>query len=480
MSAFRARQTQPISIQTKMRRLVVAFAISAGLILLAVLGMLMAHNSNYSGLLYNVTTASKFNQDFKETIDLKMYYYVIESQYSDGLPIDEVKNAQVLAQNLLNTTTEKESRLAISSVLDLCRNLEEKIYQIQSDTSYDDRQEQLENNVYVLTALIEEYMYNYLYHEAVHLDALQKENSVRIISEIVVIFLLAACLVLLLTQYISRLSRSITQPIADLCARVEEISAGDLSVKTPVESGEYEIRTLSEGMEQMTQRLATQIQENNRKQDTLRRTELALLQAQINPHFLYNTMDTIIWLIEADKPQEAMDMVSNLSMFFRHSLSRGEDVITLQEEEKHVRSYLQIQQVRYKDIMEYTINIDPSLHAVRIPKLTLQPLVENALYHGIKMKRGMGHIYVIGRAEGDHVLLQVTDDGVGMSPQRLGQLRQAMEGGERVGFGFSTVHERLRLFFGEGYGLSLSSQENVGTTVTVRIPGAGHAEEGLT
>lgn len=479
MTGLLVRKDRPASIQAKMRRLVVAFAISAGVILVAVLGMLIAHNSHYSGLLYNVTTASKFNQDFKETVDLKMYYYVIESQYSSGLPIDEVKNAQVLAQKLLNTTTEKESRLAISSVLDLCQNLEEKIYQIEATTSYDDRQQQLENNVYVLTALIQEYMYTYLYHEAVHLNALQQENSVRILSEIVVITVLAACLVLLLTRYISRLSRSITQPIADLCARVEEISAGDLSVKTPVETGEYEIRTLSEGMEQMAERLNGQIEENNRKQDTLRRKELALLQSQINPHFLYNTMDTIIWLIEADKPQEAMNMVSNLSTFFRLSLSRGEDVITLQEEEKHVCSYLQIQQVRYKDIMEYTVNIDPSLHSVRIPKLTLQPLVENALYHGIKMKRGMGHIYVTGRSEGVNVLLQVTDDGVGMSPQRLAQLRQAIDGGERVGFGFSTVHERLRLLFGPGYGLSLSSQENVGTTVTVRIPGEKHTEEAL-
>ena len=181
-------------------------------------------------------------------------------------------------------------------------------------------------------------------------------------------------------------------------------------------------------------------------------------------------MDTIIWLIEAEKTEEAVEMVSNLSSFFRHSLSRGEDVITLREEEQHVCSYLQIQQARYRDIMRYTVNIAPELKDVSLPKLTLQPLVENALYHGIKLKRGLGHIYVVGRAEGDDILLQVTDDGVGMSPERREELTRAMEQGERVGFGLSTVHERVRLFFGPPYGLSISSQEGIGTTISVRIP----------
>ena len=226
----------------------------------------------------------------------------------------------------------------------------------------------------------------------------------------------------------------------------------------------------------MISRINAQIQEITQKQASLRRTELALLQAQINPHFLYNTMDTIIWLIEADRHQAAVEMVSNLSDFFRHSLSRGEDVITLGEEERHVRSYLQIQQARYKDIMEYAICIDPGLQRARLPKLTLQPLVENALYHGIKLKRGKGCIYVTSRVEGTDILIQITDDGAGMAPARLAELSRALETGERGGFGLVTVHERLRLLFGPPYGLTLSSRQGVGTTVTVRIPCGG--EEG--
>ena len=296
------------SIESRMGRLVVMVCVFMAAILAVVLALVLAYNSQYKNLLYNVTTASEFNQDFKENIDLKMYYYVIESRYSEGLPIQEIQDAQALAKDLLNSTSQKDSLQAVTSVLDLSR-------------------------------------------------------------------------------------------------RAEDVIGGDLTVREPVRSETYEIRTLSEGMEQMIARLNAQIQEITQKQASLRKTELALLQAQINPHFLYNTMDTIIWLIEADRPQAAVEMVSNLSSFFRHSLSRGEDVITLGEEEEHVRSYLQIQQARYKDILDYAVEIDPALRETRLPKLTLQPLVENALYHGIKRKRGKGHISVTSGREGDSVLI---------------------------------------------------------------------------
>ena len=458
------------SILHRLRGLVFTFVLLAVLILAAAFALLARYNNRYRNLLYNVTTASEFNQDFKTNIDLKMYYYVIESQYSDGLPLDEVHAAQRLAESLLSTTTEKDSRMAISSVLSLCRNLEEKIYQLRDADSYDQRQSQLENNIYVLTALIQEYMYNYLYCEAVQLNAIQAQTTRQLTAEYFIIAVLTGLLVVFLIRRTIRLGRSITGPITDLCARVEGVDSGDLTEREPIRAETYEIRTLSEGFEQMVGRLNRQIQETAHNQERLRRTELALIQAQVNPHFLYNTMDTIIWLIEAGKTQEAVEMVSNLSSFFRNSLSQGRDVITLREEEAHVRSYLEIQQARYKDIMRYTINLAPELKGTLIPKLTLQPLVENALYHGVKLKRGLGHIYVIGRSEGDDILLQVTDDGVGMEPERLEELTRALEQGDRVGFGLSTVHERVRLFFGPPYGLSISSQPGVGTTISVRIP----------
>lgn len=458
------------SIKGRLRHLVAAISIVLAVLLVSVLLMLGSYSSHYARLLHNVTTASEFNREFKDTIDLRMYYYVIESQCSQGLPIEEVRAAQTLAKSLIDTTFQKNSRQAITSVLDLCENLEGKIYQIEETSDYDQRLTQLENNVYVLTSLVEEYMYTYLYYEAAELNAVQQVVTRQAGVEIALIILAAALAIVFLLRYSIRLSRSITAPLEELCRRARRVDAGDLTVQEPVPSEIREIRTLSEGMEQMIGRLDDQMGEIKRRQESLRRTELALLQAQINPHFLYNTMDTIIWLIEADKQQEAVEMVANLSSFFRHSLSKGEDVITLAEEERHVRSYLQIQHARYQDIMEYILDIDPGLHDAMLPKLTLQPLVENALYHGIKLKRAKGTIRITATLADGCVLLRVEDNGVGITPQRLIQLRGAMERDERVGFGLSAVNQRLRLQFGPEYGLRLDSEEGQGTTVTARIP----------
>ena len=513
------RPGKPVTLESRLRHLVFFFAVPLLILILILFLILFTYVGKYADILHNVTTASEFNQDFKESIDLKMYYYVVESHYSEGLPIQEVEDAQKLAKGLLDTTKEKESWKAISGVLKLCTNLEGKIRQIEETKSYDDRQAQLENNIYVLTKLIQEYMYNYLYHEAALLDRLQAQMMKRLYLEIALIAFLALLLLGLKIQRFLRFGRSITQPISALCSRVTAIGEGDLTPKTPVQAQEYEIQTLSDGFEQMVSRLNQLIEQNRQEQISLRKAELALLQAQINPHFLYNTLDAIVWLVEMEKNEQAVEMVTSLSSFFRSSLSNGRDIITLREEEQHVRSYLEIQQVRYKDILSYEIAIDPHLSSCRIPKLTLQPLVENALYHGIKQKRGMGHITVSGVREGNDILFTVEDDGAGMSPARLMQVRGALEemtrrdtGGdgtekargeklekavkecalertplagrlpkedqERVGFGVVTVHERLQLLFGAAYGLKIESEEGRGTCVHVRIPMEGENSSG--
>ena len=196
-------------------------------------------------------------------------------------------------------------------------------------------------------------------------------------------------------------------------------------------------------------------------------TELQLLQAQVNPHFLYNTLDTIVWLVEGGMQQDAVDMITSLSVFFRTSLSKGKDIIPLSEEARHTLSYLEIQQSRYRDIMEFEINIPPELDEVMVPKLTLQPLAENALYHGIKNKRGKGKILIEGFNLGDDMMLRVTDNGQGMTPERLYEVQKAIRTGERAGFGLAAVSERIALYYGPGYGLKISSTEGEGTVMEV-------------
>lgn len=463
----------------KLRGLIAAILVPMSIVVAILIGVLCWYSLQYQTILQNVTAASAFNQNFKSDVDLKMFYYVSDSAYSEGKPFAEVESARELADTLLSHTTEKKSIEAIESVRDLCITLEQRMDEIDDAGSYDEGMTQLENNIYILTELIQTYMYDYLYYESAHMSQLQSEVIEQLQYVIMAAIGLFLIFIIAITIYTSRVTNEITAPLTFLTKRVKDIQRGDFEQHTPVEAKEIEIQTLSDGFEEMVGQLNTLIQENKRAERRKRHAELELLQAQINPHFLYNTLDTIIWLIEADKKSESIEMVSALSDFFRFCLSRGKDIITLEEEQKHVLSYLSIQKIRYQDRMDYEVVIPESLYGYSIPKLTLQPLVENSIYHGIKLQREKGQIKVSAMDLGDKIELTVKDNGAGMTDERLSEMRNAIENGEKVGFGLRTVHQRMQLLYGEEYGLTISSTEGVGTTITAVIPKVENNEKGI-
>ncbi|HHU91396.1 MAG TPA: sensor histidine kinase [Clostridiaceae bacterium] len=448
--------------------IIVSLPLMLVIIALAIVGI--AYAFRYNAILSNVTTASEFNQNFKDDVDLKMYYYVIDSQYSEGLPLGEVHSAKDIAQKLNDTTTQKDSIRAISSVLSLCNTLEQKMQQIAETKEYDSRVDQLEKNIYILTDLIQKFMYTYLYYESAYLNSLQSDMVTNMILLMVIAIFFSLALLYFLLISSKKLSRKIVDPIDIICERMEAIGKGSLSVREPIQADVEEIQLLSDGIENMVERLIKQIEKNTQQEKQRRRTEFALLQSQINPHFLYNTLDTIVWLIESEEISEAVRMVASLSNYFRFSLSRGKNVISIEEEEQHIRSYLEIQQMRYRDLMDYEIDIPEHLKKYILPKLTLQPLVENALYHGIKNRRRKGIIRLTGREENGCVILEVADDGRGMTKERLEQVRSSLTDGKSQGFGLRTVHQRIQILFGGQYGLTLVSTLDVGTKVIVTIP----------
>ena len=199
-----------------------------------------------------------------------------------------------------------------------------------------------------------------------------------------------------------------------------------------------------------------------------------MLQEQINPHFLYNTLDAIIWMTEAGENKKAIQMTQDLSTFFRVSLSKGASQITIENEREHVKSYLKIQRFSYQDILDYKIDFDDDILGYHIQKLTLQPIVENAIYHGIKNKRGKGMIQVSGKLEGNDVVFRIEDDGIGMTDEELSHLRGIISGriteDEQAGFGMANVQKRLVKNYGASYGIQVESEYMKGTVVTVRIP----------
>ena len=219
---------------------------------------------------------------------------------------------------------------------------------------------------------------------------------------------------------------------------------------------------------QKIQKLMNQVRQ---EEISLRKTELKALQAQINPHFLYNTLDAIGWLCEEERCQDAVEMVNALAKLFRISISKGHELITIQKEVEHARSYLKIQKIRYEDILDYRIVIEEQILHKRVLKMLLQPIVENALYHGIKNKRGGGCIIIRGYEDRDNLIFEVEDNGSGMDPETLEKVRKKLSGtfeGEQAdlkkgGFGLNNVAQRLRMYYGDQAEILVESEKGIGT-----------------
>ena len=290
-----------------------------------------------------------------------------------------------------------------------------------------------------------------------------------VLGPVIIIGVIVALIVAWMVRKSFRLAKEITHPISCLSENVRKVGHGNFEI-LPVETNVIEVKNLDQGIQKMARRIQTlleNVKEEERKQHM---TQLELLQAQVSPHFLYNTLDTIVWMVEADMHDEAIEMLTHLSMFFRTALSKGEDVISLFDEVLHTKSYLEIQQIRYSDILEYSIDLPEEFEMISLPKLTLQPLVENALYHGVKEKRGQSKITITFDDAGDDIIIQVLDDGIGMKEERLQEVKEGLKQNNNVGFGLAAVQGRLVLYFGAGYGIDIWSKYGEGTRIRVRIP----------
>lgn len=437
--------------------------------IIAEMAMLGGYAYQYSRISHNVKVSSKFSNDFKDTVDLKMYYYAIKSKSQTELPVGEVEDALELAYSLQKVTVNKESQRAIQNVADYCENLEKNMYRMEATASYDARMQMLENNIYVLTNLIEDEIMNYIYYEARRLAEIESS----MIRNILIFLGLVCAAITVLVIWIWRRSyyfiSGITDPVSKLCENVNQVGMGNFEI-TSVGSKDLEIEQLDIGIQNMAKRISDLLEDVKQEEQLKYKAEMQLLQAQINPHFLYNTLDTIVWMVEAGMYEPAIEMLTNLSVFFRTALSKGEDVIPLKDEKRHTQSYLDIQKMRYRDILEYSIELPKELEEYRIPKLSLQPLVENALYHGVKEKRGSSTITVTCKDAGEDILIIVKDNGIGMKKEQLEKVRSEIRVKGQGGFGLSAVEGRIRLYFGEEYGLNIVSEYGVGTEISIRFP----------
>lgn len=281
---------------------------------------------------------------------------------------------------------------------------------------------------------------------------------------------IATAVVMIATIIISAvLFRVLSRPINDLASAMKAFEEDTGSfVYAPV-GGAREVRELSDYFGHMVEKIQELMATVRSEEVNLRKTELRALQAQINPHFLYNTLDSVSLMCEQGRNDDAVTMVNALARLFRISISKGHELIPIRNEAQHAQSYLQIQSVRYKNQFSYTFQIEEGCLDYLCNKITLQPIIENAIYHGINGLVDEGEITICVRSEGEDIIFTVEDNGIGMEPEQVKEILRN-EQGNRMGIGIKNVNDRLKIFFGEHYGISIQSVPDEGTCVIVRMP----------
>ena len=464
-----------------MKRLLITF-IPPACIILYLLFVLKWQNDEYTNIVKNLSIATEFNFKFKENVDHKMYRVVIGADTIENLnPYEDLEYAKNIFEKLLESGDLKEEINRPKGLITLVNILNNQIDNIAKSDIYKDYNKNilsLEYDIRITTELIEDTVNDYIYEETKKLNTV----SIKIRKQMAVIFtfsIISILCILYFTMYMYNLvSGHIADPIKKLCNYTKR-SENDL-LENNLKSNILEIDELSYNFNDKIIRIKELIENIKIEQKNKKNTELWLLQAQINPHFLYNTLDTVVWMAEAGDSKKVVDMITALSSFLRIGLNKGKKFIQIREEIRHIESYLKIQKFRYDDILEYSIEIEDSLYDMRILKLLLQPLVENALYHGIKYKREGGGIRIRGYEKDNNIILEVIDNGVGMDENKLNKIKAVIENTSLENsdiirttgdsFGLYNVAERIRLYYGNEYGLDIDSKENIGTKVTIVLP----------
>lgn len=292
---------------------------------------------------------------------------------------------------------------------------------------------------------------------------------------IVFVILLIIFIVILINSYISF---RVTNPIRELEKSVKELEEGNLDADIYM-GGSYEVQHLGKSVQDMKFRIKGLMQDIVNEHEEKRKSEFDSLQAQINPHFLYNTLDIIVWQIENEKQSEAVHTVTALARFFRLSLGKGKNIVTVKDEIDHVKNYLMIQHMRFKNKFDYEFDIAEDVLELPSLKLMLQPLVENAIYHGMEFMDGDGMIMVKAWREEDELYLSVADNGLGMTEDKVEMIltgKSTSGNGRGSGIGVKNVNERIKLYFGEAYGLTIDSEPDEGTTVIIHLPAKDEKE----
>lgn len=445
--------------------------------------VLNIHTRRYDKIISNVSSANNINLIAKEEIPDELWDIVCgRNDFVRGrqyfMIAEIVSGIQEMKRNLPDSINQEKLELALRTCKTLSKNIKKLEEQMKNGSSVKENEIFLDD-IRTITVLFSEIMQDFIMTEikiASETNISIKKSS--IVLSVLQIIILIFSVIISANTFLS-VSQNINTSLLDMKNFSTKIAEGDLSART-TEPDFEELKPLARNMNIMAGQIDLLIKQNIEEEKNFQKAEMKALQAQITPHFLYNTFDTILWLAEEEQTDAVVKITKAFSDFLRISLSRGHEWITVAQEIEHIKNYLTIQKIRYADILNYKILINEEVNNFKTLKLVLQPLVENAIYHGIKNKRGRGNLLVsvdFSDESKQFIRFTVQDDGAGFSKERLEQVKkELMEGSENTEklnsvYGLFNVHKKLKLYYGEKTkGIEIKSLQNEGALISFVIP----------
>ena len=477
-----------MGLKKKMNRLLFSTMIPMACLLVILLLIFWQYAGQYNKLSENLAVSSKFNLSFKDELDLEMYYLAIGSKEASELDdvLGQVEDAQNIMEKLRQNTYHASGVKCLNSLDAYLDNLKKRMVQLMEIKEYDRRMEFMDSNIRIITGLIMQEMQNYIYNESMYLVQVETSltHRVKILISGMAVLLLATLGILMRRSF--RLTGGIIRPVTEMLDKVKKVGRGNFDV-LPVSAEIVEIEELDQGINKMAHRISGLLENVRQEKEMQHLTELQLIQAQVNPHFLYNTLDTIYMLARINKEETTMNMIQALSKYLRLSLSKGSEIVTVEDELENVKSYLQIRQIRNENLFTYTIDCEVDPEETWVLKLILQPLVENSIKYGFCEIYEGGQIRIHVYKQDGRLILTVYNSGIPIAEEMaekinalngrpLSEARKLFPKNAKNGYGVSNVLTRLRLKYGEEVLFTYRAEQD-GTTCTIEIPGEGEQHE---
>jgi len=464
-----------------LKKLKVSYAIIIAVMLVipvTTIASSLIQSARYDHMITNVSKTNRLNQIVKTDITSELWEVVAGSKkFEDAKVYATIREINEGLSAIMETTEVTGNRQllevagrameTLSSYVERLRIQEQYRYPVRDN-------EKILEEIRGVSALVSDILQEFIVLEIE--SAAQTNERIKVTVWVFALFQILTVLAVTMFATLAQrsVSRSVKRPIKELEQLSTRIASGDLAARADLPHVD-ELDNLTENLNTMAVKIQELIDANIREQQNLQKSEMKALQAQITPHFLYNTLDTIVWLAEVQQYDSVIDIARAFSNFFRVSLSRGKEWITVAEEIGHVQSYLTIQKIRYRDILDYTVEYDSEIEGCLVLKLILQPLVENALYHGIKNKRARGTLDVRAWKDGTFLCFSVRDNGIGMTEERLADVLDKIgsefdPGARNDVYGLYNVNKRLELYYSGEAELSIVSTHGEGTVVSFKIP----------